>query len=213
MLAPQVKFLINLERSQDRLQWSNAQLEKHSLNDVQLWRGVDGAKEDVYEIAEKIGLTGRKLPKGKMGCFLSHYMLWQHCYEKGYDKVWIMEDDMFFRPDWKKDLALVPDVEYDLVYLCAWRHALPLENRVPDEGDKHVKGKLWEVNKASSNLSYFVSRNALEVLLKELKEVKQNQDLQMRDDCFEKLRTFAFFPNLVHQSQEIQSISTKIDGE
>lgn len=35
---------------------------------------------------------------GEIGCFLSHYRIWQEMVKMGYNRVLILEDDLKFQP-------------------------------------------------------------------------------------------------------------------
>jgi collagen beta-1,O-galactosyltransferase len=65
----------------------------------------------------------RPLKLGEIGCFLSHYYIWEEVVAKNYKQVIIMEDDLKFKPDFKSQLASAMrevqdlELEWDLIYL------------------------------------------------------------------------------------------------
>lgn len=66
----------------------------------------------------------RQMTMGEIGCFLSHYNIWERIVERNQQLVLILEDDIRFEPYFidaakkvlKEASSLVPD--YDLMYDC-----------------------------------------------------------------------------------------------
>ena len=60
---------------------------------------------------------------GEIGCFMSHYLIWQDVIANNYEKILIFEDDILFEPEFRQNLeSLLEDLEHlkvnwDLVYL------------------------------------------------------------------------------------------------
>ncbi|KAH3791990.1 hypothetical protein DPMN_145479 [Dreissena polymorpha] len=44
---------------------------------------------------------------GEIGCFLSHYNIWQDVVAKGYEQVVVFEDDLKFEPYFRTKLAFI----------------------------------------------------------------------------------------------------------
>ena len=99
-------FMVNLERRQDRHDRMKYNFDNLGI-DYELVPAVDGRKMDETLLAEK-GITmlpqfsepfhGRALTYGEIGCFLSHYQLWQRMVEENLETVLIFEDDIKFEP-------------------------------------------------------------------------------------------------------------------
>jgi glycosyl transferase family 25 len=95
-------FLINLDRSQDRLARCIPLLEQMGIS----WErvtGIEGAKLPADELARlnprpaPHGEWFRGLTPGEIGCFLSHIACWRLIAERGLDCALVLEDD--FAPD------------------------------------------------------------------------------------------------------------------
>ena len=60
---------------------------------------------------------GRPLTFGEIGCFMSHYNIWQETVDRNLDTVLVLEDDIrfeaFFRD--KLEYLLVPRVSVQLI--------------------------------------------------------------------------------------------------
>ncbi|KAB0363531.1 hypothetical protein FD754_007687 [Muntiacus muntjak] len=67
--------------------------------------------------------SGRTLTKGEVGCFLSHYSIWEEVVARGLTQVVVFEDDVRFESNFKGRLErLMEEVEaeklpWDLIYL------------------------------------------------------------------------------------------------
>lgn len=67
--------------------------------------------------------SGRTLTKGEVGCFLSHYSIWEEVAARGLARVVVFEDDVRFESNFKRRLErLMEEVEaqelaWDLIYL------------------------------------------------------------------------------------------------
>ncbi|KAM9642469.1 inactive glycosyltransferase 25 family member 3 [Trichechus inunguis] len=67
--------------------------------------------------------SGRTLTKGEVGCFLSHYSIWEEVVARGLAQVLVFEDDVRFQSNFKGQLEqLMEEVEaeklpWDLIYL------------------------------------------------------------------------------------------------
>uniref|UniRef100_A0A2R9A294 Cerebral endothelial cell adhesion molecule n=1 Tax=Pan paniscus TaxID=9597 RepID=A0A2R9A294_PANPA len=67
--------------------------------------------------------SGRTLTKGEVGCFLSHYSIWEEVVARGLARVLVFEDDVRFESNFRGRLErLTEDVEaeklsWDLIYL------------------------------------------------------------------------------------------------
>ncbi|KAM7543262.1 hypothetical protein Aperf_G00000013533 [Anoplocephala perfoliata] len=106
-------YLINLERRPDRLRKMNYALREQGIK-AKLIRATDG-KELTPDVIRQWNITQlsgyadpyhkRALKFGEIGCFLSHYRIWQDMVEQGYERILILEDDLRFVPGFNRRLA------------------------------------------------------------------------------------------------------------
>ncbi|XP_012945461.1 procollagen galactosyltransferase 1 [Aplysia californica] len=101
---------------------------------------------------------GRPMTMGEIGCFLSHYQIWEEVVAKNYQKVIVFEDDVRFEPYFRKKLgALMYEVEekfdvWDLIYLGRKRLRKDLEFLV--EGSQRLAWphySYWTISYLLSN--------------------------------------------------------------
>lgn len=124
-------YMINLERRPDRRERMVNAFDILGI-DAKLVPAVDGknltpAYLDSIPIKQLPGFadpySGRAMTMGEIGCFLSHYYIWEEMIQKGYQRVLLFEDDIRFEPYFRKKLAfLMSDLDrlfpdWDLVYL------------------------------------------------------------------------------------------------
>ena len=116
-------LVINLSQRKDRLETFtklNPKLE------FERFPAVDGYKIS-YEKLLKSGydvnhswtdpILHTRLTKGEVGCFLSHYTIWQKCIEKN-ESVIVLEDDAMMTDNF--DMKEIENLPYDFVYL-GWK--------------------------------------------------------------------------------------------
>ncbi|XP_053953383.1 glycosyltransferase 25 family member [Anastrepha ludens] len=122
-------YMINLERRPER----RVKMEKLFLElglDVEYVPAVDGKKlspQQLQDMGVKF-LNGyedpyhhRQMTMGEIGCFLSHYRIWEKVVEREQNEVLVLEDDVRFQPYFKDSATRVLAqmrnvVEYDLLY-------------------------------------------------------------------------------------------------
>jgi GR25 family glycosyltransferase involved in LPS biosynthesis len=94
-------YLINLERSTDRLEHFMDEVKKHSipLDKLQIFKAIDATTHEFT--ADESVLLGHISHEIKtVQCnFLSHYYCWKDSLEKGYRYTLILQDDVYFVND------------------------------------------------------------------------------------------------------------------
>nr|CAB3232784.1 procollagen galactosyltransferase 1 [Phallusia mammillata] len=108
----------------------------------------------------------RTLTRGEIGCFLSHYFIWQEVVKKDMKQILILEDDIRFENAFVRRMKHVMDeiefikLDWDLVYIGRKRMQLKVpENPVP--GTK----VLVEADYSYWTLGYMLSQSGAKKLL------------------------------------------------
>jgi len=105
-----VVFLINLDRSPERLKDCSARLSGAGLE----WQRFAAVSPDsnesarlhpLYDPVKTIAHFGRHLSRGEIGCFLSHYELIKQAIAQQLEHVLILEDDVTPKPQARKGLT------------------------------------------------------------------------------------------------------------
>ncbi|XP_037956310.1 glycosyltransferase 25 family member-like [Teleopsis dalmanni] len=165
-------YMINLNRRPER----RLKMEKlfAILNlDVEHFPAVDG-KELNLDIINEMGIKflpgyedpyhHRQMTMGEIGCFLSHYRIWEKIVENKLKEVLILEDDIRFEPYFQERAVRVLNearsvVEYDLIYFG--------RKRLKDENEPWVQDTDYLVHAGYSywTLGYVLSyEGALKLL-------------------------------------------------
>ena len=113
-------IVINLPYRTDRLKTFN---ENNSI-EYELYQAVDGKsisyerlKEQGYDVNHNWTdpILGTTLTKGEVGCFLSHWQIWNKCIEKN-ESIIVLEDDAILTD--RFDMEEIESLPYDFVYLA-----------------------------------------------------------------------------------------------
>jgi GR25 family glycosyltransferase involved in LPS biosynthesis len=92
------KYIINLERRQDRRDKTKAQFDKHKISDYEIYKAIEGNKLILtQEIKHLFRGNDFGNKKAVIGCALSHYSLWKKLISDKHNKYYIIfEDDIEF---------------------------------------------------------------------------------------------------------------------
>ncbi|MGI9252894.1 MAG: glycosyltransferase family 25 protein, partial [Thermomicrobiales bacterium] len=101
-------FVINLDRSAERLRPVTDRIAVAGFTDIRRVRAVDGTDSEALAAAWAAlgnpplayGDHSFRHRTGHQGCFLSHVQLWQRMIEEGIESATIFEDDVMFHDDW-----------------------------------------------------------------------------------------------------------------
>lgn len=102
-MSPLSVFVISLKRSQERRDSIAAQLAAEDIS-FSFFDAIDGDDASnplfkKYDYKKRLWLTSGKMPsKGELGCYASHYSLWQKCVELN-QPILVIEDDATICPN------------------------------------------------------------------------------------------------------------------
>ena len=111
-------FVINLDHRPDRWQKIQNDFKDTGLK-LEKWNAIYGKNLDETTIQEvTTDYCNNFCTYGIIGCWLSHYTLWQYIVKNNLDNVLILEDDAIPLPDFNNKLneTIIP-TNYDLVYI------------------------------------------------------------------------------------------------
>lgn len=166
-------FLINLDRRQERRRKMEANFDILGL-DVRHYPAFDG-KQLSDEKVEKLGIKflpgyldpyhKRPMTFGEIGCFLSHYYIWETIVQEGLETVLIIEDDIKFEPYFRDNIASVFDQikrckqPWNLIYVGRKRLQDAYEPQVPNTTN------LYRVDYSYWTLGYMLNLEGAKKLL------------------------------------------------
>lgn len=113
-------YVINLEARRDRWDWMASLCQKHFLfsNRVNAIDGWALPQEVQKELTHPYPC---RLRGGQFGCLLSHISILKDAYKRGFDLIWVMEDDIEFVEDPRQLPSLLADLsnwdpDWDVFY-------------------------------------------------------------------------------------------------
>jgi len=119
-------YVVNLDRAPERWEKISAQLTREGLTPTR-FAAIDGSlgqHEAVSRYDERAALRRHCLPllPAELGCFASHYLLWQRVLESGTAAI-VLEDDLRIDPGFANVVRLAEDLaqRYPAVRLSALR--------------------------------------------------------------------------------------------
>lgn len=117
-------FVVSLERSVKRRDRITEMLSNKNI-DFEFFNAVDGREEkhqffDNYNNSKRLKRKGYSLSPGEMGCFTSHYLLWEKCVELNQPIV-ILEDDVVVHDNFKEIIndIITESERYGLIRLVS----------------------------------------------------------------------------------------------
>ena len=115
-------FMVNLERRPDRYERMKYNFDQLGIDHK--WVPAMDGRKITEELLAETGIKmlpefsepyhGRALTYGEIGCFLSHYRLWQQIVDEELDLVLIFEDDIKFEPYFISKLEYLKSELFDL---------------------------------------------------------------------------------------------------
>jgi len=167
-------YLVNLKRRPDRLKRMQACFEELGIA-YKLIDAVDGKMLtkgylealDIKQCANyRDPYSGRDMTYGEIGCFMSHYKIWEDVVQNNHKKVIVFEDDIRFEMYFKISLSnLMVELSnagvdnWDLIYLGRKRLRKNLEPSV-----KGTQNLVWP-SYSYWTLSYILSNSGAQKLL------------------------------------------------
>jgi glycosyl transferase family 25 len=171
--------VISLAADSDR---RGAFLRNAAMADVE-WRFFDActglAPGLTYDPAESDVAWGRRLTQGELGCYASHFSLWQNLLASDLDQLIILEDDLLV--DWGF-IRLMLDVDFSAQGI----NYLRLFSRVPCPS-RHIRWRYLDdsralirfVDYALGTQAYLITRNGAATLSLHCQRVRRAIDHEM----------------------------------
>jgi GR25 family glycosyltransferase involved in LPS biosynthesis len=105
-------YVINLDERTER--WKTIKqacdLRNINVNRISAFNGWKLSKDNQDELMGPYLVRSGFLGGGRMGCLLSHVSIFKDAYEKGYNRIWILEDDAEFLGDVHQLSSLVKEL-------------------------------------------------------------------------------------------------------
>ena len=189
-------FIINLERSGDRRKYMSDRLNQLSLG-FEFYDAVDGAELTEYDLGsynceKRLKAFGCDLTPNEIGCYLSHYRLYEKIMSENIQQAVIMEDDVEIADDFPKilhELNGAPD-DWEFIRLAGTRVRKGKE--VAKLAGEYRVVRL--LNTASGAQAYLINLRGAKKLLKYGREITRQLDMMIDRYWENGLRIMAVLP-------------------
>lgn len=138
--------------------------------------------------------SGYNMGFGRVGCWLSHYMLWSALNLMWDDLFLILEDDVKLPPDWgARMLQSLRDVpkDFDMLFLgsCCCE----------GKPKELIAGEVFKVEYPLCTHAYIVARKALPVMLSTQRKCYAPIDISLSFHTMPQLKVYTVLPRIAEQ--------------
>ncbi|MGB0415606.1 MAG: glycosyltransferase family 25 protein [Coraliomargarita sp.] len=182
-------YVINLDRSKDRMRSMESQLNSQNL-DFHRFPAFDGGtinieKCSAFDLGDSRQIAGRELSKNEIGCAMSHLSIYKEITAKQIEHTLILEDDIFLPPNMNLLIQeVLTDEKWDVLLI---HHRNPRFKKFTSRRTKNFRILDFKGN-AASTAAYFVRLRAAEKLLKKGQPLRMVADRLTGDTSINRLR-------------------------
>lgn len=206
-------YYINLDRRKDRLKNILKEIKKSVVikDNIVRYSGIDGRELDLFSVpqyilknknsienikSKKIYSYGVSLTYGSLACAISHYNLFNKCYENNNGNILILEDDVLISSDIDLYLEKINgcNLHYDIFYLGIHRskHSKLIKTEYADIFN--LKGIFW------GGFAYVLTPRACEFIIKNVFPISQQFDSAINQQINHNNLTALYFGHNVIKS-------------
>lgn len=203
-------LVVTLERAKDRQRNIAVQL-KDIGHHFEYFFGVDGAQGhhplfDHYNEAKRMKLRGEPMSPGQLGCFASHYRIWQECVESQ-EPVLVIEDDALIDPErFNVFVDAIPNLPGDVECLRLFRNKAKAGK---DIHPRHLAGELYVKKFLKGHMSttgYYLTPSGARKFLLGASEWILPVDLYMDQFWHNGVECFGITPPCLTNDEQFQSM-------
>ena len=206
-------FVISLARAEGRRAAMRARLDKLGAH-YEIVDAVDGATLTAADYGDNIlrrdkfrRKFGREILDGEIGCYLSHYRLWQRMVAEKIPSALVLEDDV----DWDEDmLAVADDIDnldwaWGVVLLSARRGKIAGRVLAPVGDNRQL---LLCDRRVPTAAGYVISQMGAWALLQHCREITAPVDISYGEWWSSEIPFYAVMPPLVRQVEPVSLLKT-----
>lgn len=189
-------FCLTLKDTPKRREYAEQHFKKHNL-DVEFFEGFDGR---VSGLRTTIPFTEHNkeifIKQGRIGCILSHYMLWKTIWHNSYDEVLILEDDAQLVDNFTERFTEIKQrLPVDWQYVFVGHCCLP-----PMEHNTIISnGIVSPIHPPMCTHAYMIKKSSIPVLLETNSQIQAAVDIQIQLKSLKQLKYYVLNPPLVNQ--------------
>ena len=190
-------YVISLARAAERRAIITKRLTAADV-DYEIVDAVDGKDLDLIKLKHRLKVKNAEKKRGEVGCFLSHYNLWQRMADQKIPHAVILEDDAEWDDDFFTVINKLPksEWEWDVVNLM-YKNRVRIETLLCNIGNRRM---VRTVRPTSSMIGYAVSLTGANKLLKHCVNIREQIDVQWREYWINHLDFYCIDPPIGYQS-------------
>lgn len=192
-------FCLTLKDTPLRRKYAEEHFKKHNL-DVEFFEGINGATFGLrttipYKDDNPSG-PDYFIKQGRIGCLLSHLMLWKTLLHNSYDEILILEDDVQLPDNFvEKLLELKSKLPDDWQYVFAGHCCLV----PPEYQTKIAEGIVVTEVPPMCTHAYMIKKTSLPTLIDTNSQAWAAVDIQIQKKTLKQLKYYIFEPAIVDQ--------------
>ena len=192
-------FCLTLKDTPKRREYAEQHFKQHGL-DVEFFEGINGEKFGLrttipYKDDNPDG-SDYFIKQGRIGCLLSHYMLWQTLWHLPYEEILILEDDAFLCENFQERfLEFKKQLPDNWQYVFVGHCCLPPE----DYQVKVTDNIITTTHAPMCTHAYMIKKSSIPVLLDTNHSAWAAVDIQIQKKTLKILKHYVFMPPLVEQ--------------
>ena len=208
-ICPAKVIVLTLERAKARQARIKSLLDSAGIPFEFFW-GVDGQRdpnpiEPFYDEKKRLRVKGAPLSQGQLGCFASHYRIWQKCLQENQNLV-ILEDDVIFDEGlFKTFLKNIPELPQEAG--CVRLFENKTRNHKAFEYAQLKGLRLLRYTKGPmSTMGYYLTPGAAEKFIESLRPVFLSVDIYMDRYWSNKVLCCGVEPGFVYHDHQFESM-------
>ena len=203
-------YLINLDRSTDRLKDMTEKCKKANIN-FERFPAYDGSKLNLNKmIDDKILVKESNMMVGAIGCSMSHLNLWKQCINRGDELVLVIEDDCIIPENfWEKFSNYYKQLpqNWDVFYLGA----SSINGRKISDNIL-IPNIISASTENTGTYAMLIKKSILNVLYNNVLPIRNPIDVTIKNYLFSKINVYMANPPIITHDNEIDSMRRVISN-
>ncbi len=205
-------YLINLDRSQDRLAYSKLEFERYGMDFTRI-QAVDGRELDIADFPQSTRngwAYHTPLTINEVACYKSHLKALRSFLDSDATHAMVLEDDFAFVEDPMPCLQkLIALEDWDIVKLYNWKKRSMKKYFTSFMTDQRRPYSLYfNASTAICNTGQIFSRSGAKKFLDKKNHFYRPVDVELKHYWEQKLRIKSLFPPIITEHKETQPLST-----
>ena len=210
-------YVVSLARAVERRANITARLDSASVN-YEIFNAVDGEKLDLHSLRDRLRdydlgrlIHGRMMSRGEIGCYLSHYTLWEKIVAEETPFAVVLEDDTVWDDDFFTIAEKLPTSEwYWNVVLMGFKESKPKRASCPLSATRslaHYRRPAW------TTTAYMIDLDGAKKLLNQCYVIARPVDMEWKQYWKSDLKFYHVDPPIARTSGAKSTIDEFVERD